>query len=113
MDRLARAPIDRFLTLYIKAPITSAGCLRWHLSACLSSFIMLPDPSRLHEALLIAREQIAKQQAIIEAQNELILYAFSDGPGPIDEEAGGRRGDGCVLPWTPSARSRRLHSFDA
>ena len=49
---------------------------------------MPPDPSRLREALLIAREQIAKQQAIIEAQNELILYAFSDGPpGPIDEEA--------------------------
>ena len=48
---------------------------------------MPPDPSRLHEALLIAREQIAKQQAIIEAQNELILYAFGDGPGPIDEEA--------------------------
>ncbi len=48
---------------------------------------MPPDPALLREALLIAREQIAKQQAIIEAQNELILYAFGDGPGPIDEEA--------------------------
>ena len=48
---------------------------------------MPPDPSRLREALLIAREQIAKQQAIIEAQNALILYAYGDGPGPIDEEA--------------------------
>ena len=48
---------------------------------------MPPDPSLLREALLIAREQIAKQQAIIEAQNELLLYAFGDGPGPIDEEA--------------------------
>lgn len=48
---------------------------------------MSSDPALLREALLIAREQIAKQQAIIEVQNELILYAFGDGPGPVDEEA--------------------------
>jgi hypothetical protein len=47
----------------------------------------MSDPAKLREALLIAAEQIQKQKVIIEAQNELLHWAFGDGPLPCDEEA--------------------------